>query len=193
MGKYLIGCGILVVIGIVLVVIFGGYFVSVMNKETGLRNQMTAKQTDNTSEYDGMWKKLSQAAQVTDGQKEALREIIVGYADARKAGAGSLATMVKEAVPNVDTSTFNNLMNIVTASRDAWTMRQKELIDLKRVHDNIIDMFPSNLVCMVLGRQKIDIKIVTSTRTGEAFKTGKDDDVDLFQRKPKDTNIEKAR
>lgn len=192
MNKTLIGCGILLVIGIIIAVILGGYFVSVMNKETGLRNQITAKQTDNTSEYDNLWKKLSQAAQVTDGQKEALRSIIIGYADARKAGAGSLATMVKEAVPNVDTSTFNNLMNIVTASRDAWTMRQKELIDLKREDDNIIDMFPSSVVCMILGRQKIEIKIVTSTRTGEAFKTGKDDDVDLFNRKANGP-VEKAR
>jgi hypothetical protein len=163
-----------------------------MNKETRLRNQITAKQTDNTSEYDNLWKKLSQSAQVTDTQKEALREIIVGNAQARKSGGGSLATMVHEAVPMVDTSTFNNLLNIVTSSRDAWTMRQKELIDLKREHDNIIDLFPSNLICMVLGRQKIDIKIVTSSRTGEAFKTGKDDDVDLFNRK-KETNVEKSK
>jgi hypothetical protein len=182
MNKTLIGCGIIAVIGIIFAIILGGYFVSVMNKETRIHNQITAKQTDNTSEYDNLWKKLSQSAQVTDAQKEALRSIIIGYADARKSGAGSLATMVHEAVPTVDTSTFNNLLNIVTSSRDAWTMRQKELIDMKREHDNIIDLFPSSVVCAILGRQKIDIKIVTSSRTGEAFRTGKDDDVDLFNR-----------
>jgi hypothetical protein len=191
MNKTLIGCGIFLVLGLVIVLILGIFFVTTMNKETRLRNQITAKQTDNTSEYDNLWKKLSQSAQVTDAQKEALREIIVGNAQARKSGGGSLATMVHEAVPTVDTSTFNNLLNIVTSSRDAWTMRQKELIDLKREHDNIIDLFPSNLICMVLGRQKIDIKIVTSSRTGEAFKTGKDDDVDLFNRK-KETKVEKG-
>jgi hypothetical protein len=191
MNKTLIGCGIFLVLGLVIAIILGIFFVTTMNKETRLRNQITAKQTDNTSEYDNLWKKLSQSAQVTDAQKEALREIIVGNAQARKSGGGSLATMVHEAVPTVDTSTFNNLLNIVTSSRDAWTMRQKELIDLKREHDNIIDLFPSNVICMVLGRQKIDIKIVTSSRTGEAFKTGKDDDVDLFNRK-KETKVEKG-
>lgn len=191
MNKTLIGCGIFLVLGLVIALILGIFFVTTMNKETRLRNQITAKQTDNTSEYDNLWKKLSQSAQVTDAQKEALREIIVGNAQARKSGGGSLATMVHEAVPTVDTSTFNNLLNIVTSSRDAWTMRQKELIDLKREHDNIIDLFPSNIICMVLGRQKIDIKIVTSSRTGEAFKTGKDDDVDLFNRK-KETKVEKG-
>jgi hypothetical protein len=190
-NKPLIGCGIFLVLGLVIALILGIFFVTTMNKETRLRNQITAKQTDNTSEYDNLWKKLSQSAQVTDAQKEALREIIVGNAQARKSGGGSLATVVHEAVPTVDTSTFNNLLNIVTSSRDAWTMRQKELIDLKREHDNIIDLFPSNLICMVLGRQKIDIKIVTSSRTGEAFKTGKDDDVDLFNRK-KETKVEKG-
>ncbi len=192
MNKTLIGCGIFVVLGFVLTLILGGYFVSVMNTETRQRNAITAKQLDNTSEYDNLWKKLSQAGQVTDAQKEALRQIIVGYAEARKAGAGSLATMVREAVPHVDTSTFKNLMNIVVSSRDSWTMRQKELIDLNREHDNTIDLFPSSVVCAILGRQKIEIKIVTSTRTGEAFKTGKDDDVDLFH-KNTPTNVEKAK
>jgi hypothetical protein len=185
MNKTLIGCGVLFGIGVILSLILGGYFVSVMNRETGLRNQITAKQKDNTSEYDNLWKKLSQSAQVTDAQREALRDIIVGYADARNSGSGSLATSVREAVPNVDSSTFNNLLNIVTSSRDAWTMRQKELIDMKREHDNIIDMVPSNIVCAILGRDKIEIKIVTSTRTEESFKTGKDDDVDLFNRPKK--------
>jgi hypothetical protein len=192
MNKTLIGCGIFVVLGFVLTLILGGYFVSVMNTETRQRNAITAKQLDNTSEYDNLWKKLSQAGQVSDAEKEALRQIIVGYADARKSGSGSLATMVREAVPKVDLHTFKNLLNIVTSSRDAWTMRQKELIDLNREHDNTIDLFPSSVVCAILGRQKIEIKIVTSTRTGEAFKTGKDDDVDLFH-KNAPTNIEKAK
>jgi hypothetical protein len=187
MWKFLIAGGIMAVIGIIMAIVLTVYVVGVANKETVLRNQITAKQTDNTSEYDNMWKKLSQAGQVTDAQKEALRQIIVGYADARKSGGGALATSVHEAVPTVDTSTFNNLMNIVTSSRDAWTMRQKELIDLKREDDNIIDTIPSNLVCSFLGRHKIDIEVVTSSRTENSFKTGKDDDTQLFQHNDNNT------
>jgi Tfp pilus assembly protein PilX len=60
MNKTLIGCGIFLVLGLVVALILGIFFVTTMNKETRLRNQITAKQTDNTSEYDNLWKKLSQ-------------------------------------------------------------------------------------------------------------------------------------
>ena len=170
-------------VGLALFLVMGIYFVSTMNGETRLRNTITAKQTDNTSEFDNMWKKIQQSAQVTEGQKNALIEIFNGYASARsdamKGGAG-LAKWITESCPNVDTKTFTNLQNIITSARDGWTQRQKELIDLKREHDNIIDLFPSSLVCSILGRDKIKIQIITSTRTDESFKSGKDDDTTLF-------------
>ena len=165
------------------VVIIGLMYVSYSNAERRLRNQITAKQTDNTSELDNVQKKISQIVQVSDIQMAALKDIIVGNAQARAQGAGSLATLVKEAVPNLDTTitTFNNIINIITGSRDAWTMRQKELLDLKREHDNMIDTFPSSLI--VGGRGKIDVVIVTSGRVKENFRTGEDNDIDLKPKK----------
>jgi hypothetical protein len=175
----------LIVLSIVFGIGVGIYTVGVLNGEVRLKNAIVAKQKDNTSEMDNMWKKISQVAQVTDAQKGALLEIFTGYAQARSAGkeGGSLANWIHEAVPNVDTSTFNNLQNLIAASRDRWTMRQKELIDLNREHDNVIDLFPSNIVCSMFGRQKITITVVTSVKTEKAFETGKDDDVSVFQKK----------
>jgi hypothetical protein len=169
---------------LLLVVIMLFYGIGVSNKEARLRNQITAKQTDNTNEYDNMWKKIKQSAEVTDGQKEALRQIFVDHAKARSGDGGKNAVMlwIKESIPNVDTSTFNQLMNIVTGSRDRFTMRQKELLDFKREHDNMIDTFPSSMILSFLGRGKIDVVIVTSTRTKEAFRTGEDDDTSVFDK-----------
>ena len=73
--------GILAVVALFLVV----WFVGVMNQEVRLRNAIVAKQRDNTSEFDNMFKKISQVAQVTDAQKNALLEIFKGYAGARSA------------------------------------------------------------------------------------------------------------
>lgn len=166
----------------------GGCFVSTMNKEAQMRNLITAKQTDNKSEFDNMWKKNTESFQITQAQKDALYDIIVGNSKARagNGNGGQLAQLVHEAVPNVDKTTdlYTNLMNVVVASRNHWTMRQKELIDFKREHDNLIDLFPSSLVCSILGRQKIEIKIVTSSRTEAAFETGADDQVG-FQSSPR--------
>jgi hypothetical protein len=169
---------------ILLLVVMLLYGIGVNNKEARLRNAITAKQVDNTNEYDNMWKKIKQSAEVTDGQKEALRQIFVDHAKARSGDGGKNAIMlwIKESIPNVDTSTFNQLMNIVTGSRDRFTMRQKELLDLKREHDNMIDTFPSSMILGFLGRAKIDVVIVTSSRTKEAFRTGEDDDVSVFDK-----------
>lgn len=166
------------ILGAVLV-IGGLLFLSYSNKEIRLRNAIINKQTDNKNEMDAMWKKISQAAQVTDLQKKALTEIFNGYAQARTPeGGGALAQWVKEAVPSVDQTTFRNLQNIITGSRDGFVMRQKELIDLKREHDNILDTFPGSLI---LGsRSKINIVVVTSDRTEESFKSGKDNNINLL-------------
>lgn len=160
-----------------LVLIVGLMFVSYSNQERRLRNQITAKQRDNQSELDNVQKKISQSVEVTDIQMAALKDIIIGNAQARKGGSGSLATFVTEAVPNLDTTTFNNLQNIIVGSRDAFTMRQKELLDLKREHDNLMDTFPSSV--FVGGRGKIDVVVVTSTRAAESFATGEDNDIKL--------------
>ncbi|MEN6550048.1 MAG: hypothetical protein ABFE07_28735 [Armatimonadia bacterium] len=171
----------LAVVGVLAVaaVVIGSMWVSAHNREVALRNAITAKQKDNTSEFDNMFKKISQSAQVTEGQKNALKEIFVSYAQARGGVQGNaVMKWLQESVPNVDTSTFKNLQNIITASRDAWTMRQKELLDLKREHDNIRTQFPTNL--FVGGRPAIEVTIVTSSRTDESFKTGKDDNTKVF-------------
>lgn len=182
---WIIGGGLLaglLVIGFVLVAMVIG----ISNREVSLRVTIEQKQKDNTNEYDNMWKKISQVAQVTDKQASVLKDIFVSYADARTSdGAGSVMNWIKEAIPNVDTTTFNNLQNIITSARDSFTFRQKELLDLKREHDKMLQMFPSNIVLGMLGRKAIDVTIVTSSRTSKSFETGKDDDVNVFQKEAK--------
>lgn len=180
--------GILAGIGIVILagILFLGSVSGLSNREFALRTTIEAKQTDNKNEMDNMWKTISQVAQVTEAQKDALIEVFKGYAQARTGTnhGGSLANWIHEAVPNVDTSTFNNLQNIITGKRDNWTMRQKELLDLQREQNALFRPFPSldGIILNILGRKPIKVTIVTSTRTEKAFETGKDDNVELFKR-----------
>jgi hypothetical protein len=163
-------------------VLVGLMYVSYSNSEKRLRNAITAKQTDNRSELDNLQKKISQNAQVTEAQMQLIKDVVIGNSEARaQKNGGTLATFVREAVPNVDTKTSTQLMNIITSSRDSFTQRQKEILDLKREHDNIVDTFPGSL--FVGGRPKIDVVVVTSTRAEESFRTGKDDDVNVFSKK----------
>jgi hypothetical protein len=175
----------LAVVGVILVTIFSivGMFISCSNQEAILRTTIEAKLTDNTSEFDNMVKKISQVAQVSQKQMEMLKDIFVGYADARTPDSGGqLMTWIKESVPNVDMSTMNNLQNIIVGSRDSWTMRQKELVDLSREHTKLLRVFPSSFVLSILGRKEVPIVIVTSGRTEKAFATGKDDDTNVFSK-----------
>ena len=57
LSKVLIGC---VVSLLVIVTVTVSLFASTHNQEVTLRNTIVNKQTDNKSEFDNMWKKISQ-------------------------------------------------------------------------------------------------------------------------------------
>lgn len=167
-------------VGAILAIMFSTFVISTVNEEVRLRNVIAAKQKDNESEYDSLWKKISQAAEVTQAQKNALIEVFQAHAEARSgAGGGGLSNWLQESVPNVDTTTFNNLQNIIAASRDRFAMRQKELLALKSDHDTALDTFPSGTILSILGKDRIDVSIVSSTKAKEVFDRGIDDDVSL--------------
>jgi len=183
--KWVIG---LAVGGVVLlaVIIVASMAISYKNKEVRLRKTIEAKQLDNTSEFDNMWKKIQQTAQVTDEAKNALIEIFQKHAEARSGGqkGGSLMLWVKESIPDASANTdlYKNLMNVLTSARDNWTMRQKELIGLKNEYDVLCETIPS---AWFVTKRDIKITIITSSKTEKTFKEGKDDDVDLFPSKEK--------
>ena len=172
---------LIVIAGLALVL--GAYFFSINSKEISLRNTIKGKQLDNKSEFDSMWKQISQVAEVTQDQRDTLLKIFVEHAKARTGSGsdGSVMKWVQESVPNV-TTMHQSLANTIVSVRNSYTMRQKELIGLKVEHDNLIDTPPGGWFLYVLGRQKIDIVIVTSSRSEKAFETGKDDDVQLFKK-----------
>lgn len=186
--KTLIALGALIGVFILTAVVVLSMGVGFHNKEVKLRNLLTAKQTDNKNEMDAMWKTIGQTAQVAEKDRDSLLAIFRDYATARSGGSDNKAPLMKwvtESCPQVavNSQTFEKLMNIIQSQRDGFKFRQKELLDFKREHDNLLDTFPNNVFATVLHRTKIEVVIVTSTRTDNAFKSGKDDDVQLFQNK----------
>lgn len=152
------------------------------NGEVGLRNAIKAKQVANQATFDNMVKQISQVAEVTEEQTRALKDIFLGHAAARTGEGSDRAIMkwVTESVPNVDTGVYKNLQNIIVAARNSFTSDQVALLDLKREHDSMLAKFPGSL--FLAGRQPMDVTIVTSSRTGQAFSSGKDDDTKVFNR-----------
>lgn len=166
---------------IVILLVMG---ISLYNKEIVLRNTITTKQTDNKNQMDAMWKNIDQTAQVAQKDRDSLTKIFSDYASARSSDNHAVFNWIKESVPNVQVNSdiFKNLQNIILSQRDGFKFRQSELLDLGREHDNLIMQFPGNIFGGFFGWKHIDLVIVTSTRTENAFQTGKDDETQLFNK-----------
>lgn len=161
---------------------FGGCTISTLNTEASLRVAIEAKITANTAEFDNMKKKIGGVAEVSSEAMDKLKEIFVSYADARTTDGGGLAKWVTESVPNIDASMYKQLVNTLTSSRDSWTARQSELVDLSREQKGMFAKFPDNVILSIFGRKPTDIVIVTSSATKEAFRSGEDNDSSIFRK-----------
>lgn len=186
----MIGVGWIALITIVIIGVWLAFTVmSFHNTEVMQRNLILAKQKDNTSEFDNLKKKINSVVSIPSAQFDKLKELFTAHASARTSQGsndGSMMKWVQESIPNVDRASdiYSQVMNIVVSSRDSWTMRQKELLDLKRVHDNVLDVgFRGLILSRVMGRQKIEVTIITSAVTKEIFRTGEDnEDGTLFKK-----------
>lgn len=177
MKEFLIGFLIVVVLSGVCIFSKG---VSVYNTHIDLKNQIEAKQKANETIFDNTWKKINQTVQVSDKYKDGLKEVLLAYTSGRSKGDSQLLMdWTKEAVPTFDSSIYKQINNVITSSRDDFTKNQEILIDLSRQHQQFIQKFPNNVFCAFLGIKEIEIKVVTSSKTEEAFNTGKEDDIKL--------------
>ena len=172
-------------IGLLIVILLGGICifgqgVSVYNTHIDLKTKIEAQQKSNEANFDAMWKKINQVAQVSDKYKDGLKEVLMSYTQGRKKESDQLLMdWTKEAVPTFDSSIYKQINNVIVGSRDDFFNNQKILIDLSRQHNQFIQKFPNNLFCGILNIKEIEIKVVTSSNTEKAFETGKEDDIKL--------------
>ena len=168
--------GILVLIAIIWAVSLSNTY----NKkfETGKAVQKNSEVT-----FDNVWKTISQQASVTDEYKNGFKEIYVELMDARYkndkgAGQQTLMKWVTEANPEFDASLYKTLMNTIEGKREGFLMAQKQLIDIDRELKTMKVTFPNSLI--LKNKADLEIKLVTSGKTKEAFETGEENDVNPF-------------
>lgn len=168
--------GVLVIIGIL-----AGTYITYNNKYVTLKNLIAAKQTDIENNYDAMWKILSQQAQVSDKYKEGFKEIYIGIMEGRYQDKGekqgSLMSWIKEANPQFDSSLYSKLMVSIESNRKEFMNKQTQLIDMGREMENLQKLIPSKFF---VPSDKVEIKIITSSKAKKSIESGVDDDVDLF-------------
>lgn len=156
------------------------FYFSVSNAEISLRERIEAQQESNEAVFDNTWKIIQQQAQVADEYKNAFQDIYPDLISGRyDQGDGSLMKWIQESNPNFDTKLYDRLMQSIEAQRNKFTNGQNKLIDLKREHDTMLKKFPYSII--LTGREEMDIKIITSTKTEETFESRKEEDINLFK------------
>jgi hypothetical protein len=153
------------------------------NNEVDLRNAIVAKKSDQEATFDKMWKILSQKAQVTDQYKTAFKEIYPALIEGRYSqGDGTLMKWIQESNPTFDVSLYKDLMNSIEIERNGFLTTQRQLMDLKKSHDDLRKKWPSKWFINDEVKE-IEITIVSSTHAKEVIASGKDDDTELFKSK----------
>lgn len=168
-----------VVVGLVVLLFVGiGIVVSTNNTCVVHEAGIKAQYDQNKNNYDNYFKKLMEAAQVTDAYRDDMQKLYDGVMAGRYGANGSQAMMqwIKEHNPNVDAALYRQLQQIIEAGRNGFEADQKQLIDKKRSYEIYTASFPRNLAVSVLGFPKIDLAkygIVTSERTEQDFERKK--------------------
>lgn len=162
------------------VVIVGCWTISLKNTEIALRQRIEAQQTSARTEFDNMKKKILQNNQVSDKYKNALVEVLTAYTEGRHVeGEQLMMKWSNEAVPTLSPDLYKQLSNIIVSSRDKFTMEQKQLLDMQREYNVLVQRFPNSIVFGLMDVKPIEVIVITSTATNEAYATGVDNDIDL--------------
>lgn len=182
LSVFAIGCGLVCTVLIGLSVMVVGYCVSTLNTEVRLRNQVVAQQKANEPSFDTMWKIISGKAQIVDKYKKDFKEIWPDLIAGRYSSGGGLMKWIQERNPDYDSSLYKDLMGSVESERKRFLRDQQQLIDYNREHDVLVDSPISGFVIKMLGDpSKIEIKIVTSAETQQAFSTQQENDTKIFK------------
>jgi hypothetical protein len=158
---------------VVLAAIVGGTWMSATNREASLRNRFDAKQKANEASFDTMWKVIEQKGGVAANYKDAFKDIFTGLIAGRYSGDKSpLLKFIVESNPRFDSALYKSVASSIESERHRFLKDQQLLLDIKREHDDLRTRFPSRL--FVGGAAPLEPHLVTSDRTEEVFRTGKE-------------------
>lgn len=156
-------------------------------QEISLRHQLDATKETYKADHDAMWKILAQKAGISQQYGPAQEKLLLAVVEGRK--GGNLAKSVQEANPNFDLSLLKDLSQSVEGERKALLHSGKKYQDKVIAYNNLVEDpmwgatgFPGRF--FLGGKEVMDVpKLITSSRSTDAAASGKDDDVNLFDKK----------
>lgn len=168
----------------VIVVGLGLHLVTISNKETLLRNRFEQKIDERKAFFDKMYKIITQKSQVSVKNDSSFRKNVEIIMEGRKDAEGTFMKWIQESNPNTDykevAALYKDLSRSIEAEREGFFTQEKVLQDVVREHKDLIRTFPTNIFITVLGRQELNYNPISSDFTDTVFKTGKENDINLF-------------
>lgn len=180
---------ILISASIITILLVVGIFMNINIEDTAMskRKAVEAQQEVTIAYFDNMHKSISQSAGVATENmkqsKEAFKEIFISMMEKRyKDGQGQMMLWVKENNPDFDLNAtsklYEKLQNMIESKRDGFFMENKKLISINQSYETYCEKTINNW--FLDDYSPIEIMIVTSSKTKEAFITGEENDINLF-------------
>lgn len=173
----------LVLIGVPVIFMISTY-ASFNNREVDLRTTFEMQMKNRTALYDKMWKVISQKAQITKAYDSSFIRIVNAAMDPRKDGVNVMMKWVTESNPTLQANTvqelYKDLSRTIESERNAFFEREETLASIQQQHSKFLRSFPNNFYNIFMGRKELEYKPITSDRTDEVIRTGKDNDVKVF-------------
>lgn len=178
--------GILASLGVValLLVVYIGTALSYRSDCVALEAAVKAQHEQNKNNYDNMWKSFREQAQVTSMYVDDLKKVFDGAMQGRYGENGSQAVIqfIHEHNPQLAPEVYTQLQRSIQAGRASFMADQQQLIDKKRQYEVVLNSNRAAFVNVWFGFPHIDLAkygIVTSERTDDAFRNGRDEPVQL--------------
>lgn len=175
------------ILGVIGLFVFGTALsvISTSNHEVDLRNRFKQKMDERTAFYDKMWKTISQKSQVALRNDSSFAKNVNAIMAGRKDAGDLFMKWVQESNPNANydavSSLYADLSRAIEGQRDGFFMEEKMIQSIVLEHDNIMTKFPSGwILSSFMGRTRLVYKPITSDRTDEVIKSGKDNEVKVF-------------
>lgn len=184
MSKFLvIGVGFIgIVTAIVLFVITS--YISAYNAGNRMEQNIVAAYDNNRNILAQYQNKVLEASQVTEMQRDDLKEVVTAALEGRYGDNGSKAIFqaITEQNPQIDSSVYIKIQQIVESGRTDFKIGQEKLIDAKRVYQTQIGSFWRGTMLSFAGYPKIDLNkydIVTTAKVEETFETKEEEPLKL--------------
>ena len=165
---------------------FVGYGVSTYNQGNTFEQSLTAERDNNRNILSNYGKKIAEAAQVPDMQRDDFIKVVKAQMEGRYGADGSKATLqfLQEQNVALDSTVYKKLQQMIEAGRNEFVTGQTKMISVKQGYLTVLNSVPRGALMKVLGYPHInlaDFDIVSDTRTEDAFKTHKEEAIKIRQ------------